>query len=75
MTTMLERPDNELTTTIDAVLPPVGESVIVQCDGFRCVGICDINGQWVDAFDNQPLSDVFWFKPIGSRKSQPEVAG
>jgi len=68
MTTMLARLDDEMTTVIDAVLPPVGERVIVQCDGFRCVGICDESGHWLDAFDNQPLSDVFWFKPLGSRR-------
>lgn len=67
MTTMLERLSDEATTTIDEVLPPVGERVIVQCDGFRCVGICDPNGRWVDSFNNQPLPEVLWFKPFGSR--------
>jgi hypothetical protein len=69
MTTMLARLNEEVTTTIDAVLPPVGERVIVQCDGFRCVGICDVNGRWLDTYNNQPLPDVLWFKPLGSHRS------
>jgi hypothetical protein len=69
MTTMLARLNDEVTTTIDTALPPVGERVIVQCDGFRCVGICDVNGRWLDTYNNQPLPDVLWFKPLGSRRS------
>jgi hypothetical protein len=68
MTNMLARLNNELMANIDAVLPPVGERVIVQSDGFRCVGICDANGRWLDAYNNQALPDVLWFKPLGSRK-------
>jgi hypothetical protein len=68
MTTMLARLNEEVTTTIDTVLPPVGERVIVQCDGFRCVGICDVNGRWLDTYNNQPLPDVIGFRPLGSRK-------
>jgi hypothetical protein len=68
MTTMLATLNDEAMATIDAVLPPVGERVIVQCEGFRCVGICYINGCWVDAFDNQPLPEVLWFKPFSSRR-------
>ena len=69
MTTMLAKLNNEMMTTIDAVLPPVGERVIVQCEGFRCVGICDINGRWVDTHNNQPLSVVLGFKSLGSRRN------
>jgi len=72
MTTTLARLDDESVTTTNTVLPPVGERVIVQCEGFRCVGICDITGQWLDAFNNQPLSDVLWFKPFGSRRRPPD---
>ena len=68
MTTMLERLSDEATTTIDEVLPPVGRRVIVQCDGFRCIGVCNANGIWVDIFNNQPLPPVLWFKHFGSRK-------
>lgn len=53
-----------MTTIIDAVLPPVGERVIVQCEGFRCVGLCDQQGHWVDTYDNQPLPEVLGFKPF-----------
>jgi hypothetical protein len=69
MTTMLARLNDEETTIIDVVLPPVGERVIVQCEGFRCVGTCDIIGRWRDAFNNRLLSDVLWFKSIGSRRN------
>ena len=69
MTTMLAPLNDEATTTIDAVLPPVGQRVIVQCEGFRCVGVCNAVGRWLDTYDNQPLPDVLWFKPLGFRKS------
>ena len=69
MTTMLAKLNNEMMTTVDAVLPPVGERVIVQCEGFRCVGICDVNGRWLDTHNNQPLSDVIGFKSLGSRRN------
>lgn len=68
MTTMFARLNDEVKATIDAVLPPAGERVIVQSEGFRCVGICDLYGQWMDAFNNQALSDVLWFKPLGPGK-------
>lgn len=64
MTTMLVRLSETGTTT--EVLPPVGERVIVQCEGFRCVGICDQGGRWLDSYDHQPLPEVLWFKPFGS---------
>jgi hypothetical protein len=68
MTTMLARFNDEVTTTIDAVMPPVGQRVIVQCEGFRCVGVCDVNGRWLDIYNHQPLSNVIGFRPLGSRK-------
>jgi hypothetical protein len=68
MTTTLARSNDELTMALDAVLPPVGERVIVQCDGFRCVGICNESGRWLDAYDNHPLPEILWFKPFGTRK-------
>ena len=55
MTTMLARLSNTVTTTSDEVLPPVGERVMVQCEGFRCVGLCDQDGQWVDSYNHHPL--------------------
>ena len=69
MTTMLARLDDEMNLAVDAVLPPVGERVIVQCEGFRCVGVCDVNGRWLDTYNNQPLPDVLGFKPFGSGKN------
>ena len=64
MTTMLAELDNEV-MTVDEVLPPAGKLVIVQCDGFRCVGFCDQNGQWADAYDHHGLPEILWFKPLG----------
>ncbi len=69
MTTMLARINDEATTTMDAVLPPIGQRVIVQCDGFRCVGVCDVNGRWLDTYNNQPLSDVLGFRSLGSGRN------
>ena len=69
MTTMLARLDDEMNLAVDAVLPPVGERVIVQCEGFRCVGVCDVNGRWLDTYNNQPLPDVIGFRPFGSGKN------
>ena len=68
MTNMLAQLSDEVMANIDAVLPPVGERVIVQSDGFRCVATCDVNGRWLDAYNNQALSGVRWFKPLGTRK-------
>ena len=64
MRTMLEPLNDEVTTTIDAVLPPVGKRVIVQCEGFRCLGVCDANGRWMDAYNYQPLPDVLGLESI-----------
>ena len=69
MTTMLARLNDDMMLAIDAVLPPVGQRVIVQCDGFRCVGVCDANGRWLDTYNHQPLSDVIGFKPLGARRN------
>jgi hypothetical protein len=68
MTTMLARLRDSGTTTSDEVLPPVGARVIVQCEGFSCVGMCDQNGRWVDSYNHAPLPEVLWFKPLDSRK-------
>jgi hypothetical protein len=68
MTTMLARFGSAVTATSAEVLPPVGERVIVQCEGFRCVGLCDQDGQWVDSYNHHPLPEVHWFKSFGSRR-------
>jgi len=68
MTTMLARSSDARATSVDEVLPPVGERVIVQCEGFRCVGVCDVNGNWLDTYNHQPLPEVLWFKSLGSRR-------
>jgi hypothetical protein len=67
MSTMLAEFTDEMTPTMDTMLPPVGERVIVQCEGFLCVGICDVNGRWLDAYNHQPLPNVIGFRPLGSR--------
>ena len=69
MTTMLAQSNDEMMLAIDAVLPPVGQRVIVQCEVFRCVGICDVNGRWLDAYNNQALTDVIGYKPLGARRN------
>ena len=69
MTTMLAELNDEIMTAVDAVLPPVGQRVIVQCEGFRCVGVCDVNGRWLDTYNNQPLLDVLGFELLGSGRS------
>ena len=56
-----------------ASLPRPGEYVIVQCRDFRCLGQCDVTGQWHDVRTNQVLADVTgWcgldddiFTPVG----------
>ena len=63
MTTALE-PPKENTTAAEEVLPPIGQHVIVQCDGFRCLGLCDLDGKWVDAYNYQALPEVISFKPL-----------
>jgi hypothetical protein len=64
MTTMLAQLKDGVATTTDEVLPRVGERVIVQCEGFRCLGVCDHNGRWVDAYNDRELPDVLWFEPL-----------
>jgi len=39
----------------DDKLPPVGEVVIVQCDGFRCMAFRDPQGKWRDYFHRDEL--------------------
>ena len=39
-------------------LPRPGEYVIVQCREFRCLGQCDVLGQWRDVRTNRELTDV-----------------
>ena len=56
--------NNEVATTTDEVLPRVGERVIVQCEGFRCLGYCDQHGRWIDAYSYQVLPAVLSFKPL-----------
>jgi len=63
MTTLLDLPEGKATGS-DEILPPIGQHVIVQCDGFRCVGMCGRDGKWVDAYNEQALPDVLWFKPL-----------
>jgi len=69
MMTLLAQLNDKVTTTIDEVLPPVDERVIVECEGFRCLGFCDQNGRWMDAYNEQALPEVLGFKPLvcGSR--------
>lgn len=66
MKRLLAKLNDEVTTTIDAILPPVGKRVIVECEGFRCLAFCDQNGRWVDAFNDQVLPEVLSFKPLVS---------
>ncbi len=36
-------------------LPPIGENVVVQAEGFRCLAFRDKDGKWRDAFHHDEL--------------------
>ena len=61
---MLAQINDEVMAIVDAVLPPADKRVIVECDGFRCLGFCDQNGRWKDAYNEQALPEVLSFKPM-----------
>lgn len=45
-------------------LPEKGHSVMVQCEGFRCMGYISRNETWLDSFRHLPLPEVFtWEDP------------
>ena len=39
-------------------LPPIGEPVWVQCDGFRCLAYLDTKGAWRTFYDDSKLSGI-----------------
>jgi hypothetical protein len=39
----------------DDPLPPTGEVVLVQADGFRCLAFRDKDGKWRGAFHQEEL--------------------
>ncbi|HEU5397540.1 MAG TPA: hypothetical protein VFV81_10245 [Verrucomicrobiae bacterium] len=59
----------ETVIPIDEILPPIGEKVIVECEGFRCVGICDRAGSWRSAYDDQVLVGVRGFRRFGLKRN------
>ena len=66
MKKMFAESNEGVTTTLHEILPRVGERVIVECEGFRCLGFCNPMGHWVDAYNNQVLNGVISFKPLNS---------
>lgn len=42
-------------------LPAVGQSVIVQCEQYRCLGYRSDDGKWRSAYSNQELEKVVNF--------------
>jgi len=40
------------------MLPPVGDPVMVQCQGYRCLGYLDKSGTWRDYANSWELPDV-----------------
>jgi hypothetical protein len=39
----------------DDPLPPIGEQVLVQAEGFRCLAFRDRDGKWRNAFSRDEL--------------------
>ncbi len=48
----------ELSANQDPHLPRVGEQVVVQCEGFRCLAYRDKDGKWRAAQGGQELPKV-----------------
>jgi hypothetical protein len=42
-------------------LPPVGEHVVVHCQGYSCLGYLDQDGIWKSVFTGKNLPDVIGF--------------
>lgn len=54
--TVLPQPKPVSTVTTPAETSPfLIEFFVVQGPGFRCVGYCDQEGRWHNAFDNEEL--------------------
>jgi len=49
---------NDSTQEEETVLPPVGQEVLVQCPGFRCLAYRDGEGKWRGVFDKRELPEV-----------------
>jgi GH24 family phage-related lysozyme (muramidase) len=45
-------------------LPPVGEKVMVQCEGYRGLAYRDSRGVWKSVIGNKPVPTVIEFFPI-----------
>ena len=45
------------------ILPPVGQNVMVQCEGFRGLAYLTSVGEWKSVFGNKILPKVFEFYP------------
>ncbi|MGO8764149.1 MAG: hypothetical protein ACLQSR_03320 [Limisphaerales bacterium] len=50
---------------ISEELPAVGEHVLVQCRGYRCLACRTENGTWRAVYSNQELKDVIAILPSG----------
>jgi hypothetical protein len=51
-------------------LPPAGKRVIVQCDGFRCLGYRSKEGKWLSAFDHSELENVIGFSLLSGKAGE-----
>ena len=45
-------------------LPPADEYVLVQCEGFRCLGFLDPHGKWRTASNRSELKQVRSWAPL-----------
>ncbi len=48
----------ELGAEQDRPLPRVGEQVVVQCEGYRCLAYRDKDGKWRNAQSGQEIPKV-----------------
>lgn len=39
-------------------MPLMGQQVVVQCEGFRCLAYLDVEGKWRSAYDGKELPRV-----------------
>jgi hypothetical protein len=42
-------------------LPPIGQNVLIQCEGYRGMANRDSEGQWWSAFERHKLSKIIDF--------------
>jgi hypothetical protein len=45
----------------EITLPPIGQNVLIQCEGYRGMANRDSQGQWWSAFERHKLSTIIDF--------------